>query len=217
MTKKMGAPKKDVTLTVAERVRLCRQRKREEAAGLIPPKPVKADATPKPVPIQKLEPSLKQPKAAKVRKQRLDSATAMVAAMDSATKRHHMPPAHIRLPEGVMDYWFEVMETRSIEDWTGPELVIAANLCKLNVTIEDEEDELSMEDTIITDYLGNTRVNPRAMYIEKLHARRLALMRSLRMGGKPAGDARDLAGGRVIEGKARAVNGMVDESDGLLA
>lgn len=200
MTKKIGAPKKDVTLSVKERVRLCRERKR--------------NAIHQP-PVEPPEP--KPPKAVKTRRQRSDSVSAAVQSMESATKKQHMPPMHMRLPDGAMDYWFGIMETRSLDDWTAPELVIAANLCKLNVLLEHEEMELEAEGNILTDYNGKPMMNPRAIFVERLHARKLATMRSLRMGGKAAGDARDLVGGRVVEGKARSVGEMVDESDGLLA
>jgi len=199
MTKKIGAPKKDVTLTVKERVRLCRERKRNGIQTAVEP------------------PAPKPPKAVKTRKQRSDSVTAAVLSFETATKKQHMPPMHMRLPDGAMDYWFGIMETRSLDDWTAPELVIAANLCKLNVLLEHEEMELEAEGSILMDYNGKPMMNPRATFVEKLHARKLATMRSLRMGGQSAGTARDLAGGRVIDGKVREVNNMVDESDGLLA
>jgi hypothetical protein len=200
MTKKIGAPKKEVTLTPTERSRLCRERKRNKVNP--------------PVEIQPLP----KPKIIKTRKQRSDSVAAAVSSFESvASKKQHMPPAHMRLPDGAMDYWFGIMETRNLDDWTAPELVIAANLCKLNVLLESEEMELEVEGNIIKDYNGRPVLNPRAVFVEKLHARKLATMRSLRMGGKSAGDARALVGGRVIDGNARDVSNIADESGGLLA
>ena len=141
-----------------------------------------------------------------------------VQAMAAVTKKQHMPPSHMRLPEGWQHYWFGIMDTRALDDWTNPELVLAANLCKLNCIIENHEALLEeAEEAIMYDCLGKTMINPRATYVEKLHTRKLALMRALRIGGLAAGRKEELVAGRVLEGAARKLAQDEDDPHGLLA
>jgi len=59
-------------------------------------------------------------------------------------------------------------------------------------------------------------MNPRVTVMEQLTRREMALMRTLRMGGRIAGDMRDNVGSRMIERKSREIRSeLVD--DGLLA
>ena len=196
----MGRPKKEATLSNAERQRRFREAK---AASAVPP----------PVLVE-----IPAPRAVKTRKPRSDSVTAAVQAMAAVTKKQHMPPAHMRLPEGWQHYWFGIMDTRALDDWTGPELVLAANLSKLNCLIEYHEALLEeAEEAITCDRLGNTMLNPRAAYVEKLHTRKLALMRALRLGGLAAGRKEELVAGRTLEGAARKAMQDEDDPHGLLA
>lgn len=196
----MGRPKKEKVLTPAERKRKSRA---AQTIGAVPP--------PKEVVIP-------APRAVKTRKPRSDSVTAAVNAMAAVTKKQHMPPAHMRLPEGWQHYWFGIMDTRALDDWTNPELVLAANLCKLNCIIENHEALLEeVEEEILTDHLGKTMINPRVIYVEKLHTRKLALMRALRLGGLAAGRKEELVAGRVLEGAARKMAQDDDDPHGLLA
>jgi len=191
---------KETTLSNAERQRKFKEAKR---TGVVP--------TPKEITIP-------PPRAVKTRKPRSDSVTAAVKAIAAVTKKQHMPPAHMRLPEGWEHYWFGIMDTRALDDWTNPELVLAANLCKLNCIIESNEMLLEeMEEEILTDHLGKIFINPRVVYVEKLHTRKLALMRALRLGGMAAGRKEELVAGRVLEGNARKMMQDEDDPHGLLA
>ena len=196
----MGRPKKEKVLTPTERKRKSRAAR---SVGIVPP-PALVE-----IPL---------PRAVKTRKPRSDSVTAAVKAIDAVTKKQHLPPAHMRLPKGWEHYWFGIMDTRALDDWTNPELVLAANLCKLNCIIESNEMLLEeLEEEILTDHLGKIFINPRVVYVEKLHTRKLALMRALRLGGIAAGRKEELVAGRVLEGNARKMMQDEDDPHGLLA
>ena len=198
----MARPKKETVLTPAERKRKSRAAQR------------KSEMAPPPATLVEIPP----PRAVKTRKPRSDSVAAAVQAMSAVTKKQHLPPAHMRLPEGWQHYWFGIMDTRALDDWTNPELVLAANLCKLNCLIEHHEALLEeAEEAIMYDMLGKTMINPRATYVEKLHTRKLALMRALRLGGLAAGRKEELVAGRTLEGNARKLMQDEDDPHGLLA
>jgi hypothetical protein len=200
VTNTMGRPKKENALSNAERQRRFKETQR---TGIFPPPALGA---------------IPPPRAVKTRKPRSDSVTAAVKAIAAVTKKQHMPPAHKRLPEGWEHYWFGIMDTRALDDWTHPELCLAADLCKLNCIIENHEALLEeAEDAITPNNFGNMIINPRAAYVEKLHARKIVLMRSLRMGGVAAGRKEELVAGRVLEGNARKMMQDEDDPHGLLA
>lgn len=151
------------------------------------------------------------------RKQRSDSVSAAVKAMDNAQLPPLMPPAMMRLPESAMVFWHSIIECRARDEWTPADLISAANLAKCQAQIQEEELLLEHEERVTMDIFGKMVINPRFSVVETLNKRALALMRSLRMGGKPAGELKQFANGRVIEGEARDASRVVDESGGLLA
>jgi hypothetical protein len=116
-----------------------------------------------------------------------------------------------------MPYWFDIIATRAREDWNPVDLTTAATLAKCQLSIFEEEILLEHEGNVTADYLGKDQVSPRFKVVEMLNRRVMSLMRTLRMGGKAAGDARGFANAREIEGEARQVGGEIADSDGLLA
>jgi hypothetical protein len=75
---------------------------------------------------------------------------------------------------------------------------------------------LDVEGTVIPNDKGTMVVNPRVSVLEQFARREMALMRTLRMGGRVAGAARDLAPARKIERQSRQVRAEL-EDDELLA
>jgi hypothetical protein len=63
---------------------------------------------------------------------------------------------------------------------------------------------------------GTMVANPRVAVLEQLARREMALMRTLRMGGRVAGDARDEGARRKLERQAKALQTELAE-DELLA
>lgn len=97
-------------------------------------------------------------------------------------------------------------------------MVVAAQLARCQHDIEREQMSLDDEGTVVRNDKGTQVMNPRVAVLEQLARREMALMRTLRMGGRIAGDARDESGKRKIERQARAVREeLQDEDEGLLA
>ena len=75
---------------------------------------------------------------------------------------------------------------------------------------------LNDEGSVVENGKGTQIMNPRVTVMEQLSRREMALMRTLRMGGRIAGDARDQSGKRALERKASQIRVELQD-DGLLA
>ena len=148
-----------------------------------------------------------------MKKAKANTLQAVLAATQAATKPLPKPPAHCTLRAADMPNWRAVLMSRALDEWTAADLVVAAQLARVMSDIEAETRLLQTEGTIVAG-----TVNPRAAIVDRLSKRQLAYMRSLRMGGRVAGDARDEAGRRRLERQARAIHAeLSNDPDGLLA
>jgi hypothetical protein len=136
--------------------------------------------------------------------------------MVNAAKGDLQPPEHVKLREGDAPFWTGVVRARARDEWSEADLVVAAQLARCQADIEKEQVELDTEGTVVKNDRGTLVANPRVSVLEQLARREMALMRTLRMGGRIAGDARDESGKRKIERTARKVREEL-EDDGLLA
>lgn len=126
------------------------------------------------------------------------------------------PPAFVRLSESALLFWPGIMSSRARAEWLEVDLVVAAQLAACQASIEAESQELANEGTVLKNERGTMVANPRANILEALARREMALMRTLRMGGRIAGDTRDEAGRRRNEHNARLTKRELEEED-LLA
>jgi hypothetical protein len=145
-----------------------------------------------------------------------DTASAAVRAMVDAAKPPPEPPPHVRLRDGDRPFWDGIVRARGRDEWTDADLVVAAQLARCQADIERESAQLDDESTVIENARGTPVCNPRVSVLEQLARREMALMRSLRMGGRVAGDARDDAGKRRILRESRRLRAEI-EDDELLA
>jgi hypothetical protein len=150
------------------------------------------------------------------KRNRSDSAESAVKAMLNAAKGLVQPLAHTPLREEAMKFWPGVVCARARDEWIDVDLVVAAQLAECQACIEEESVALRVEGTVVKNDRGTLVANPRTGILEALARREMALMRTLRMGGRVAGDARDQAGKRKIERTARKVREEL-EDDELLA
>ena len=150
------------------------------------------------------------------KRNRSDSAASAVKAMFNAAKRDIEPPAHVNLRNGDLVFWDGVVRARARDEWTETDLVVAAQLARCLADIEKEQVQLDTEGTVIPNDKGTLVVNPRVSVLEQFARREMALMRTLRMGGRVAGAARDLAPARKIERQSRKLREEL-EDDELLA
>lgn len=150
------------------------------------------------------------------KRNRADSAASAVKAMVNAAKDAIQVPVHVKLRDGDMVFWEGVVRARARDEWTETDLVVAGQLARCLHDIEDEQAALDEEGTVIRNDKGTPVVNPRVSVLEQFARREMALMRTLRMGGRVAGAARDEAPGRKIERQSREIRKEL-EDDELLA
>ena len=131
--------------------------------------------------------------------------------MGNAAKAPIQPPAHVTLSDAALRYWPGIVRARARDEWTEADLVVGVHFAQCQADIEAESELLATEGTV-----HGGRINPRAAVVDLLIRRQMALMRTLRMGGRGAGDARDLHGRRRIERQARQARAEVEDDD-LLA
>ena len=127
------------------------------------------------------------------------------------------PPAHVTLRDGDRVFWDAVVCARARDEWTDADLVVAAQLARCLADIEREQLLLDGEGTLSVNDRGTQIVNPRVSVLEQFARREMALMRTLRMGGRTAGAARDLQATRKVERQAAGIRRELSEEDELLA
>lgn len=108
------------------------------------------------------------------------------------------------------------MRARTRDEWSAPDLVVAAQLARCQHDIENESASLDTEGSVIENNRGTPVMNPRHAVLEQLARREMALMRSLRMSGAAAGDKRDVEQARKIQRQAEKVRDELADED-LLA
>jgi len=139
-----------------------------------------------------------------------------VQAMVNAAKGPPRCPSHVRLRPGDKPFWDGILCARARDEWTDTDLVVAAQLARCQFDIENESAELDSEGMVVTNDRGTKVANARVAVLEQLARREMALMRTLRMGGKVVGDPRSEIGRRKIEKQARELQQEIAE-DELLA
>ena len=134
-----------------------------------------------------------------MRRLRADSAESAVKAMVDAAAGPLPVPSHVKLREVDLPFWDGVVRARARDEWSENDLVIAAQLARVQADIERESVLLDGEGTIVTNDRGTQVANPRCSVLQQFAQRQLALMRSLRMGGRVSGDAQKDAQRRKIQ------------------
>jgi hypothetical protein len=162
-----------------------------------------------------------KPKASakpRTKRARSDSAASAVKAMVNAAKPDIEVPAWVTLTESAKPFWVGVVRARARDEWQEVDRVVAEQLAQCQADIAEEDEALRVEGRVIKNDRGTPVMNPRTTVLEQLARREMALMRTLRMGGRIAGDTRDELGKRKLERGARNARKEVeDEDDGLLA
>lgn len=147
---------------------------------------------------------------------RADSPEAAVQAAVDAAKGPPKPPKHVRIREGDEPFWDGIVRARPYGEWTPADLVVAAQLARCQHDIETESKELDSEGATLENARGTMVMNPRVTVLEQLARREMALMRTLRMGGRVSGDARDDASRSAVQRQAEKLRDEIAE-DELLA
>lgn len=143
-----------------------------------------------------------------------------IDAMVAIGQPELQPPAFMPLRASAMNFWPGIMASRARAEWLDVDLVVAAQLADCQCSIQEESEAIHAEGTVLRNDRGTMVANPRANILEALARREMALMRTLRMGGRIAGDTRDEAGRRRNEHTARKTAEQIKqerEEDELLA
>ena len=151
-----------------------------------------------------------------MKRNRSDSAESALKAMVNASKDTIAVPAHVNLRDGDLVFWDGVVRARARDEWTETDLVVAGQLARCLADIEKEQIALDSETTVIMNDRGTLVVNARVSVLEQFARREMALMRTLRMGGRVAGAARDEGPTRKIERESRKLREELEDED-LLA
>lgn len=160
----------------------------------------------------------KAPAKPREKRARADSAASAVKAMVDAAQPDIEVPDWVTLTESAKPFWIGVVRARARDEWQEVDLVVAAQLAQCQADIAEEDAALRDEGRVIRNERGTPVMNPRTTVLEQLARREMALMRTLRMGGRVAGDTRDELGKRQLERGARKARAQVEEEDeGLLA
>lgn len=144
------------------------------------------------------------------------SAEAAVKAMVDAAKGLPPAPAHVRLRDGDQPFLDGILRARARDEWSESDIVVAVQLARCQADIEREQTALDAGESVVLNARGTLVMNPRVTVLEQLARREMALMRTLRMGGRVAGDARDETGRRKIQREAERLREEI-EDDELLA
>lgn len=148
---------------------------------------------------------------------RSGSAETQVKAFIDAASGPIDPPSHCNLREGDRPFWDGIVRARARDEWTDADLVVAAQLARCQADIEREQLALDAESSVIPNERGTLVVNARVSVLEQLARREMALMRSLRMGGRIAGDSRDEAGRRKLQREAEKLRKDLADEELLAA
>lgn len=151
-----------------------------------------------------------------MKRTRADSAASAVKAMLDAAKGLPEVPGCVKLRPGDETFWAGIIRSRARDEWSDSDLVVAGQLARCQADIESEQVKLDSEGSVVENQRGTQVMNPRVSVLEQLSRREMALMRTLRMGGRIAGDTRDEAGRRKIQRQSEKVRKEI-EDDELLA
>lgn len=142
----------------------------------------------------------------------VDSVEAAIKAMADASKAPLEPPPQVKLRDCDLPYWEGIVRARARDEWLENDLVIAAQLARVQADIERESALLDQEGAIAMTERGTPVANPRVMVLERFAQRQLAFRRDLRMGGRVLGDPAKDARRRQIQRQAEgAIEELADE------
>lgn len=150
------------------------------------------------------------------RRQRIDSITGQVEAMQAAALEMN-PPAHIKLTDADQPFWDSIIAEKAKVEWTAHDLELAALLTIAIRRLAQEETTLAGEDAVVTTAGGNLAANPRLRIVADLHARVMKYRQTLGIHSRAKdGEARD-AGRRRAQAKDAEASSPFNDDEDLLA
>ena len=138
------------------------------------------------------------------KRNRSDSASAAVRAVQAVSLGPLPPPAHVCLRDGDLPYWNCIVTARARDTWTQVDLIQAGNMARAQADIERLQQQLDSEG-----YTFEGKANPLASLIETLTKRTIALARCLHVHAEATvGESRD---GKKALANERSAAAMDDD------
>jgi hypothetical protein len=106
-----------------------------------------------------------------------------------------------------------ITRARSRDEWARVELALAAQLARVMAMIEELEERMKSEPSIVKSDKGWPTGNPIVGIIAQLTGRQLRLLNSLKITGAAVGDPEDLVAGRKAEREAEHTIKRLKSSD----
>lgn len=149
-------------------------------------------------------------KPKKPRRTRVDSAAGVSAAIVAGGKTIKIP-SHVKLSPKQRTIFIELCDEISKSELTAHKITMLASLAKIIEALEDEQERLAAEGSVLINSHGNPIANPRAKHCSTLTGSMLSLRRSLGI------HARELAGGDNRRTGIMRSHNMANESlmDGM--
>lgn len=134
------------------------------------------------------------------RRKRSDSAAAAIVAAQNAALGPLDPPGHVTLRNGDRPFWDAIIKSRARDTWTDSDLTTAATMARAQADIEALQAAIDTEG-----YVVDSKINPKAMMLETLSKRVVALSRVLHVHAEAViGRSRDAANALRNEREAAA-------------
>lgn len=143
------------------------------------------------------------------RKQRIDSATAAVGAMQGAVKGELLPPEHSNLNPAAMPFWWAIVRGRAREEWEGTPALMATAASLAWTQWQVAQLRAAIENDPVPDAKAVQRVSD----LQRLE---MGYLRVLQQHGRAAqGEARDVVKRREIASGITADNPLEDDMLGI--
>jgi hypothetical protein len=147
---------------------------------------------------------------------RSDSVTGHTQAMSDAAAGPLEPPAHVRLRESDLPFWYGITGARARNKWDSHDLAIAATLARTMADIETLSARLEAEGHVIENQKGTPIANPVHTVLETMTRRVVALSRTLHVHAEAKqGEARDQ--GKRLHAERDAADALEQADDDLIA
>jgi len=132
------------------------------------------------------------------KRNRSDSISAAIRAVQAVALGPLPPPDHVCLRDGDLPYWQNIMLARARDTWTQIDLTTAANLARTQADIERLQKDLDAQG-----YMQADKVNPLAKLVDTLSRRALSLARALHVHAEATvGESRDM--GKALDNERKA-------------
>ncbi|RXT63054.1 TerS protein [Pseudomonas syringae] len=148
------------------------------------------------------------------KRNRSDSATSAVAAMQAAAAGAIKPPSFVNIRKADKPFWDSIVRARARNSWTDSDLVMAGNLARCLSDIERLQKEIDIEGDVIANERKTQVINPKHSLLETLSRRAVALSRTLQVHAQATqGDSRDQGKKATKQRAAEKVLAEQDDDD----